>query len=70
MHYVRNLFIQSEICGYSVAYHPDYRLSGCTVSVFLCLDIADAGGAVSALHNPVLDIKCDQDDFMDTAIGA
>ena len=41
-----------------------------TVSVFLCLDIADAGGAVSALHNPVLDIKCDQDDFMDTAIGA
>ena len=45
-------------------------LFGCTFSVLLCLNIADAGGAVSALHYSVLDIKCDQDDFMDTAIGA
>ena len=70
MHYLCNLFVQPEICGYCLAYHPNYRLFGCTFSVLLCLDIADAGGAVSALHYPVLDIKCDQDDFMDTAIGA
>ena len=45
------LFVNPEICGYCLTYHP---VTGFLVALFcpLCLDIADAGGAVSALHYP------------------
>ncbi len=58
-----------EICGYRLAYHPNYRL---LVALFLsfCVSTLQMQVVLFLLCTIPFWTSNDQDDFMDTAIGA
>ena len=69
MHIFCNLYFKLKICFYHLVNHPVNRISGRAVFGFLCVYSSDADRFIPAMHNPVLDLECHPDDFMDSITG-
>ena len=69
MHILCNLYLKFKIRFHNLVYHPDNRISGRVVFGFLRVYSADADRFIPAMHNPILDLECHSDDFMDSITG-